>query len=164
MNKKLFFYSLKRKPPHMIKQKHFENIIFDIKSHPVVLKMKKYTHHGSTTCYDHCLHVSYFSYLACLKMNLNYVSAARAAMLHDLFLYDWHTHKQKTNQRFHGLTHPKAAYKNASKHFNLNEIEKDCILNHMWPITPLCFPKTKEGWIIMILDKYCGLLEILRLL
>lgn len=142
----------------------FNNAITDIVKHPAVLKMKNYPHHGVTNCYDHCFHVSYYTYLICLKLKLNYISGARAAMLHDFFLYDWHIHQKQTGQRFHGLTHPKKAYENASKYFNLNEIEKDCILNHMWPVTPLQFPKTMEGWVIVLSDKYCGLLEVFRLL
>ena len=35
--------------------------------------------------------------------------------------------------------------------------------NHMWPVKPH-IPHTKEGWIITLTDKYCGLLETLRLL
>ena len=38
------------------------------------------------------------------------------------------------------------------------------IQNHMWPVTLLHIPHTKEGWIITLTDKYCGLLETLRLL
>ncbi len=80
-------------------------------------------------------------------------------MLHDLFLYDWHTHAKKTGDRFHGLTHPKTALKNASKFFELNEIEKDIIYNHMWPVTFFRIPKTKEGFITTLTDKYCGACE-----
>ena len=78
-------------------------------------------------------------------------------MLHDLFLYDWHTHAKKTGDRFHGLTHPKTALKNASKFFELNEIEKDIIYNHMWPVTFFRIPKTKEGFITTLTDKYSAL-------
>ena len=86
-------------------------------------------------------------------------SAARGGMLHDLFLYDWHTHAQKTGERFHGIHHPKHAYRHAKKFFNLNPIEEDIILAHMWPVTVLKVPKTKEGWITTLTDKYCGALE-----
>ena len=92
-------------------------------------------------------------------MHLDAVSAARGGMLHDLFLYDWHKHAARTGDHFHGLTHPKAAYKNARKFFRLNKVEKDIILNHMWPVTPVCVPRTKEGWISTFADKYCGALE-----
>ena len=56
-------------------------------------------------------------------------------MIHDLFLYDWHTHAAQTGERFHGLKHPEKAYRNAKKYFPLNQIEVDIIRTHMWPVT-----------------------------
>ena len=91
----------------------FWECIEDLARHPVVLRMKLYPHHGSTNCYQHCMNVAYYNYKICRFMHLDAVSAARAGMLHDLFLYDWHTHAKKKGDRFHGLTHPKTAYKNA---------------------------------------------------
>lgn len=131
---------------------------------PVVLRMKEFPHHGNTDCYTHCLHVAYFNYKLCKWLHLDYEAATRAGMLHDLFLYDWHTHAEETGERFHGLTHPVTALKNAHRYFTLNPTEKDVILNHMWPVTPLKFPHTKEGWIIVLTDKYCGLLETLKMM
>lgn len=137
----------------------FYECIRDIAEHPVVLRMKLYPHHGHTNCYEHCLHVAYYNYVVCRYFHLDARSAARGGMLHDLFLYDWHTHAQKTGERFHGIHHPKHAYRHAKKFFNLNPIEEDIILAHMWPVTVLKVPKTKEGWITTLTDKYCGALE-----
>ena len=137
----------------------FWECIEDLARHPVVLRMKLYPHHGSTNCYQHCMNVAYYNYKICRFMHLDAVSAARAGMLHDLFLYDWHTHAKKTGDRFHGLTHPKTAYKNACKFWELNRVEKDIILTHMWPLNFFRFPKTKEGWITVLTDKYCGACE-----
>ena len=131
---------------------------------PVVRQMKRYPHHGSTDCFRHCLHVAYFNYKICRALNLDYKAGIRAGMLHDLFLYDWHTHGKETGERLHGLTHPKKALQNARKHFKLNHIEEDVIVNHMWPVTLFHFPHTREGWVIVLTDKYCGLLETLKLL
>ena len=140
----------------------FWECIEDLARHPVVLRMKLYPHHGSTNCYQHCMNVAYYNYKICTFMHLDAVSAARAGMLHDLFLYDWHTHAKKTGDRFHGLTHPKTAYKNACKFWELNRVEKDIILTHMWPLNFFRFPKTKEGWITVLTDKYCGACETSR--
>lgn len=140
----------------------FWECVQDIATDPVVLRMKLYPHHGCTNCYQHCMNVAYYNYHWCRFLHLDAKSAARAGMLHDLFLYDWHTHTKETGDHFHGLTHPKAALKNASKFFELNNIEKDIILNHMWPVTFLHFPKTKEGWITTLTDKYCGACETSR--
>ena len=37
----------------------FYDCIRDIAEHPVVLRMKLYPHHGTTNCYQHCVHVAY---------------------------------------------------------------------------------------------------------
>ncbi len=140
-------------------EKDFWECIRDIAEHPVVLRMKLYPHHGSTNCYQHCMNVAYYNYQWCRFMHLDARAAARAGMLHDLFLYDWHTHSKKTGDHFHGMTHPKAALKNAVKFFELNATEKDIILHHMWPVTLFSVPRTKEGWVTTLTDKYCGTLE-----
>jgi len=134
----------------------------DILEHPAVLEMKKHPHHGVTTCYGHCFKVGFHNYLWCKFFHLDAKSAARGGMLHDFFLYDWHTHAKETGNHFHGLTHPKVAYENAKKHFNLNRVEKDIILSHMWPVTLFSIPRTWEGFITTITDKYCGAFETSR--
>ena len=140
----------------------FYREIRDIAEHPVVLRMKRYPHHGSTNCYQHCINVAYYNYQWCRFFHLDARSAARAGMLHDLFLYDWHTHARKTGDHFHGMTHPGRACRNAKKLFRLNRVEEDVILHHMWPVTLLSLPRTREGWITTITDKYCGAFETTR--
>jgi uncharacterized protein len=136
----------------------FNEIISDIKNNETVLLMYNYRQHYNTNCYEHCLYVSYYTYVLCKKLHIDYKSAARAAMLHDLFLYDW---RKKNNRKgLHAFTHPQTALDNASEIFDLNEIEKDIISKHMWPITPK-FPKYKESFIITLTDKYSALLETL---
>ena len=139
--------------------KEFYRTIQDVAEHPVVLRMKNYPHHGNTSCYKHCMRVAYLNYILCKKFHLDARSAARAGMMHDLFLYDWHTHARETGERLHGLTHAEKAYHNAGKIFHLNRIERDVIRNHMWPVTLRSMPKTWEGWMIVLTDKYSGLLE-----
>lgn len=140
----------------------FCECVRDIATHPVVLRMKLYPHHGKTNCYQHCLHVAYYNYQWCRFLRLDARAAARAGMLHDLFLYDWHTHTKKTGDHFHGLTHPAVALRNAEKFFDLSKMEKDIIRTHMWPVTPLAVPRTWEGWITTLTDKYCGGCETSR--
>ena len=135
----------------------FIEIIYDLIDNKTVQKMKEFKQHYETTCFDHCLMASYYCYKICKKLNLNYISSARAAMLHDLFLYDWR--KRETNRKgLHAFTHGKCAYRNASKLFDLNKIEKDMIEKHMWPVT-IVFPKYKETYILTLVDKYCALNE-----
>lgn len=138
----------------------FYEVVEDLLEHPVVLKMKKYPHHCATDCYQHCLNVAYYNYHLCRFLGLDAVSAARGGMLHDLFLYDWHTHARETGNHFHGITHPAEALRNARRHFRLNRVEQDVIARHMWPVTLFRFPRTKEGFIATLTDKYCGICEI----
>lgn len=137
----------------------FYECIRDIMEHPVVLLMKKFPHHCDTDCYQHCMNVAYYNYQICKVLRLDARAAARAGMLHDLFLYDWREHAAKTGDRFHGLTHPKVALRRAEKYFDLNDMEKDIILKHMWPLT-IIPPKYFESYIICLTDKYCGACEI----
>ena len=67
----------------------FINIIQDLIKHPTVKQMRNYNQHAQVSCYQHCMQVAYYTYFICKKLNLDYVSATRGAMLHDLFLYDW---------------------------------------------------------------------------
>lgn len=136
----------------------FIQMIDDLLNNDTVKQMKNFRQHYETSCFDHCLIASYYCYLYGKKFNLDYVSCARAAMLHDLFLYDWRK-KQDDRKGLHAFTHPKTAYKNASKLFALNEKEKDIILKHMWPVT-LPFPRYIESFIITLTDKYCAFKEI----
>lgn len=135
----------------------FNNIIYDIAKNPIVLKMKDFRQHYNCSCYTHCLTVSYYCFLICKKFNLDYKSAARAAMVHDLFLYDWRI-KQPKRKGLHAFKHPYIAYKKASKLFEFNEKEKDIIIKHMWPVT-IIPPKYIESYIITLVDKYCALQE-----
>ena len=133
--------------------------VMDILEHPVYQSMNHYIQHGTTTCREHCLRVSYLSYHLCRKLGWDYRSAARAGLLHDLFLYDWHTHAKETGHRFHGFTHPRTALENAVKYFTLTEKEQNMILRHMWPMTPIP-PKSREGFCLLYADKICSAAEV----
>ena len=54
------------------------------------------------------------------------------------------------------------ALNHACRLFPLNDIEKDVIRAHMWPVTFFSIPHTKEGWIITLTDKYCGAFESMK--
>ena len=138
--------------------KEFYEITKDLIYNPTILQMKKYKQHYDTDCYEHCLEVAYWSYLFCKKLNWDYISVARAAVLHDLFLYDWR-HSKKMLNGWHAFKHPQIALENALKICNLNEKEQDIILKHMWPVTFFAFPKYKESFILTLIDKYCAINE-----
>lgn len=128
--------------------------IKDLLETEVVQEMDKYIQHGSTTTLDHCIAVSYLAYRLAKKMDLDYISVARAGLLHDFYLYDWHElPKEKRFFKKHGFTHPQIAYENASKYFDLNDVEKDIIVKHMWPLTLRHIPKYKETTLVSFADK-----------
>lgn len=138
----------------------FMSIIQDLIDNPIVKQMRNFNQHANTSCYQHCMQVAFYTYIVCKKLHLDYVSATRGAMLHDLFLYDWHNHikpdKKWTSQ--HAFLHPKIALKNAKELFNLNAIEQDVIVNHMWPVT-IKIPHFKETVVVTFADKYSACRE-----
>lgn len=138
----------------------FENCISDLIQNETVISMNKLIQHSNITCLEHSIDVSYNSYLVCRGLELDYKSAARGALLHDFFLYDWHI--TKSGHGLHGFTHPVTALKNANENFCLNVIEKDIIEKHMWPLT-IRLPKYKESFIVSFVDKYCSTAEIFNL-
>lgn len=146
---------------NMKERNEFDLIIKDLIDNKSVLEMKNYIQHCNTNCFDHCYNVAYLCYRISKKMKWDYVSAARGAMLHDLFLYDWRLpRKYRKNKKMHAFVHGKIALENASLVCELDEIERDMILNHMWPVT-LIIPKSKEGFLLTIIDKYCAYIEII---
>ncbi len=137
--------------------KEFIAIIEPLLKNNYVLEMKKYRQHYETSCYDHCLEAAYYCYKICKKFNLDYVSTAKAAMVHDLFLYDWRK-RLPDRKGLHAFTHPRTAYENACKIMEINDLQKDIILKHMWPLT-IKLPRYKESYILTLVDKYCALNE-----
>ena len=53
-----------------------------------VSSMKRWRHHFSITCYQHSLFVSYVAFRLARYFGWDYRAAARAGLLHDLYLYD----------------------------------------------------------------------------
>ena len=138
------------------------DILLDPRSH----QMKNFTQHGSTTVFEHCVSVAKFSLLMAyyleknLKIKVDRDSLVRAALLHDYFLYDWHD-KTIPGHNIHGFTHPRKACINADRDFGLNEIEKDIISKHMFPLTFMP-PRYRESVIVTLADKWCALCETFK--
>ena len=76
-------------------------------------------------------------------------SAARAGMLHDLFLYDWRGHRKKTGDPVHAMTTSHRALHNAKKYFHLNPLEEEMIVKHMFPVTPIPPCTGKPGLLLL---------------
>lgn len=121
-----------------------------------VQKLANYTQHVNSTRLEHCLSVSYYSYLLAKKWGGDAKATARAGLLHDLFYYDWRT--TKFDEGSHAYMHPRIAIKNAEKITQLSDLERDIILKHMWGAT-IAPPKYKESYIVTLVDKYCAIKE-----
>lgn len=134
------------------RQMHWD-LIEDLLENPDVQKMKDYIQHGSVTCYEHCLHVSYTAYRICRFFRLDDRAAARGGMLHDFFLYDWRIFQPP--EGLHAFSHPLTALRNAQQRFSLSTKEEDVIAKHMWPIT-LQKPDCWEAFVVSLSDKICA--------
>lgn len=141
--------------------KKLEEIIKFLSENTRFLETKNFIQHGDTTVYAHVIAVAKKSIEVAEKYNLNVDmdSMIRGALLHDYFLYDWHDGKRE--RCIHGFTHPMKAYRNAKSELKLNRIEKDIIIKHMFPLTPLP-PRYLESWVVTYSDKYVSLVETLR--
>ena len=129
--------------------REYKNRMNKLFSDDVIQSMKKYSHHGRTSLFGHSVHVSYYNYLVCKKLHLDEKAGAKAGLLHDLFLYDWHKYSPEKGERLHGFEHPTKALKNAGKYFNITEKEGDMIAKHMFPLT-VTPPKYKETFVIVL--------------
>jgi uncharacterized protein len=137
----------------------FYNHIKDLLDSDSIKDMNNYNQHGNVTCLQHCVGVGIFSLIFVRNMGIKCDERAlvRGALLHDYFQYDWH--EKTPHRRWHGFTHANTALKNATRDFELSDIEKDIIEKHMWPLNLLKVPLCKESWIVNIIDTYCSLLE-----
>lgn len=113
--------------------------------------MKNYTQHHHSNRLEHSINVSFASYKIAKKLKLDYRSTARGGLLHDLFYYDWRT--TKFDLGTHAYIHPRIALRNAEHITQLNKVEKDIIIKHMFGAT-IAPPKYLESWIVSIVDDY----------
>ena len=131
--------------------------IKEILDHPAFLSLSLYHHHGKHPRLLHAVAVAELTYVMAKMRGLDIVSATRAALLHDLYFYD----KSMEKTKGHLTGHPVIALRNAAKYFKLNKIEKDAILHHMWPLTPVR-PRFKESRLVAMADKASTLMDVQR--
>ena len=121
-------------------------------------KIDNIEHHGISRL-KHSLRVSYYSYKIAKALKLNYYNVARGGLLHDFFLSD--KDRSDKERLLDTFTHPKRALEKASNTFDLNDMEKDIIVGHMFPIYK-SIPKYSESWIVNLTDKVIGSYELLH--
>lgn len=123
-------------------------------------RLLNYVQHGNITTYEHCISVAKVSFWINRRMNLNCdeKELVVAALLHDYYLYDWHT----KGDYLHGYHHPSIAADCAVRDFAVSAREASAIRSHMWPLTLFNMPDNRPGWIIVFADKWCSVQETIR--
>ena len=140
------------------KDKEYKKIVKDIFRNVEFKKLYNIEHHGISRM-EHSIKISYYSYRIAKKLGMDYVSVARGGLLHDFFLDgDERNSKRKFLDTF---VHPRKVLHTATNIFNINEVEKDIIVSHMFPIY-IKIPKYKESFLVNLVDKVIGCKELLR--
>lgn len=134
----------------------------NILEHPLVVSMDTFNHHAGISTHFHSVFVSYMVYSHCAKRGFDEKltkEITQAALLHDFYLYDWPTQKHEENHIFY---HPKESVKNINKTkiIKMNDMQRDMILNHMFPLAHV--PNSKGGWMLTMADKYCATRELVE--
>lgn len=141
-------------------QTAFFDCVMDLLERPEVQGLAQYEQHFDIDRLQHITSVAYISFLVSRKLGCDFRLAARGAMLHDLFYYDWR--EKDASHKWHGYYHPGFAVKNAKVLLG-GELEpkmENIIRRHMWPLT-LTPPRYRESMIVSMADKYCSSWEIL---
>ena len=130
---------------------------------PRFQKLRSFEHHGpANTVYDHSLAVTRAAYRIACALHLSEeetASVVRAALLHDFFMYNWND--PASMRPLHGFTHAREALCNAQKQFELNEIERDVIKKHMFPLN-IALPRYRETALVSAADKISAVMELVH--
>ncbi len=114
-------------------------------------------HHGLPRL-KHIERVAKYSFYVTKFFGLDYISATRGAFLHDFFTDD---EVNRSKWKDYLNEHPKVALRNAKKYFKVNDVEKDVISCHMYPISKNT-PKYRETLVVSICDKVASIYEFFR--
>lgn len=139
----------------------FLELVDKIYNSDEVQSLSQYEQHLDIDRLQHITGVAYLSYKICKHFGWNYKSAARGAVMHDLFYYDWRDGETGKWHRLHGYKHPYYAAMNAKELCpDITDFEIQIIKRHMWPFTVFP-PKSKEGFVVSFADKYCATRELM---
>ena len=122
-------------------------------------ELKSIIHHGNNRL-DHINRVAKMSFLFSRLLKQDYVYCTRGAMMHDFFTTDDLSRSDMKYRKFLSL-HPKIALENSLKYFDVNEIEKDVILSHMFPVVK-GKPYYSESKVVCLCDKLVSFYEFFK--
>ena len=137
--------------------KEFESIASEIINSDKYQSLKSENHHGLSR-YDHSLRVARNTYRISKRLNLDYISATRGALLHDYFT-DEEYRNTKGMKKY--SMHPVIALNNAIREYDLNPTEENVIVSHMYPMGKIK-PNCKESWLVTSVDKSVAIYECAR--
>ena len=133
-------------------KEEFESIVSDFN------RLCDDMHHGISR-YEHSMRVAKYSYKVSKMFKIdNYDKVTRAALLHDFYINE---DLENISSRKKLKKHPNVALNNSLKYYELDDMQKDIIANHMFPVT-YSLPKYKESWLVSLIDKGVGTYEMLK--
>lgn len=135
-------------------KREFDFIVKDIIENTDFKELDYEYHHGISR-YGHVLRVAKGVYQLTKVLGFNYVDATRAALLHD-FYFDYQVEEISACKTL--IAHQNLAVLNASKYYDLTEMQENMIASHMFPLSKI-LPKYKESFCISIVDKAVALYE-----
>ena len=135
----------------------FCRVLATLERDPQVRRMEQYTQHKGNPTLRHCHNVAVTSFRMAQRLGwrIDESAMARGALLHDFHLYT----REKKDWK-HLFRHPRLALHNAEQLFSLSKKEKNIITSHMWPLTVLAVPRSKEAFLVTLADKYCAFREM----
>lgn len=130
-------------------QEELERLLAD----PRIRKLESFPQHNGSNTLKHCEAVAERSFELAEKLgwDIDEKELARGAMLHDYYQYV--IKEQGISAYKHGTSHPAIAMTKADKDFKLTRKEKNIIRGHMWPLTFLHPPKSREALLVCLADK-----------
>ena len=141
----------------MKNKKIYYNLYSEFYNENKYRELKSMTHHA-TNRLDHIKRVSKLSFYVSKILKMDYVSCTRGALLHDFFTK---SDLRRNEYKKFLKNHPRIALSNSKKYFNLNDIEENVILSHMYPLAEVK-PKYPESKVVCISDKVISIYEFFR--
>ena len=140
-------------------KKLYYNIYNEFYSVNKFRELKNIAHHG-TTRLSHINRVSKLSFYISKALGWDYISCTRGAIMHDFLTTD-DLSRSNIKWKSYLKKHPVEALNNSISYFEVNNIEEDIILSHMYPITKK-MPAYKEAKVVCLCDKLVGIYEFFR--
>ena len=125
----------------------------DILVSEAFIRVMDQKHHIFSTVGYHSIHVAYIMLVLSRIIRMDEREIIRASLWHDTGIYD----RDSFNHDM-CMEHPVRSLSIAEDEDALSDTQKDMIQNHMWPMSRH-IPKTREGFLITIADKWCATTE-----